>query len=47
MRMSDLLTNTDSPFYNMNWSVRAEDFDKGDVAKVEEGKGAVPGKPEN
>ena len=47
VRMSDLLTNTDSPFYNMNWSVRAEDFDKGDVAKVEEGKGAVPGKPEN
>ena len=47
VRLSDLLTNTDSPFYNMNWSVRAEDFDKGDVAKVEEGKGAVPGKPEN
>jgi hypothetical protein len=46
VRMSDLLTNKESPFYNMNYSVRAEDFEKGDVAMVEEFKAAVPGKPE-
>ena len=47
VRLSDLLTNKESPFYNMNYAVRAEDFEKGDVALIEEGKAAVPGKPEN
>ncbi len=46
VRMSDLLTNTESPFYNMNHAVRAEDFEKGDVTAVEEGRAAVPGAPE-
>jgi len=47
VRMSDLLTNKESQFYNMNYPVRAEDFEKGDVVMPEEGKAAVPGKPEN
>ena len=47
VRLSDLLTNKESPFYNMNYAIRAEDFEKGDVALIEEGKAAVPGKPEN
>lgn len=46
VRMDDLLKNKESPFYNMNYTIRAEDFEKGDVAMVEEFKGAVPGKPE-
>ncbi len=46
VRMSDLLTNQESPFYNMNHAVRAEDFETGDVATVPEGKAAVPGQPE-
>ena len=47
VRMSDLLENKESPFYNMNNPLRAEDFEKGgDVTMVEEFKGAVPGKPE-
>jgi hypothetical protein len=46
VRMSDLLTNTESPFYNMNYAVRAEDFEKGDIASIEEFKAAVPGQPE-
>ena len=47
VRMSDLLENKESPFYNMNFPLRAEDFEKGgDVTMVEEFKGAVPGKPE-
>ncbi len=46
VRMSDLLTNKESPFYTMNYPVRTEDFEKGDVAMPEEGKAAVPGKPE-
>jgi predicted dehydrogenase len=46
VRMTDLLTNTESPFYNMNHKVRAEDFEKGDIPSVEEGKGMVPGQPE-
>jgi predicted dehydrogenase len=46
VRMSDLLTNKESAFYNMNGAVRAEDFEKGDVAMPEEGRAAVPGGPE-
>ena len=47
VRMSDILTNKESPFYNMNYAVRAEDFEKGaDVAPIEECKAAVPGQPE-
>ncbi len=46
IRMSDLLTNQDSPFYNMNNPFTAEDFEKGDIAEIFEGKPAVPGKPE-
>jgi len=46
VRMSDLLENKESPFYSMNYPLRPEDFEKGDVAMVEEFKGAVPGKPE-
>jgi hypothetical protein len=30
----------------MNHAVRAEDFEKGDVTAVEEGRAAVPGAPE-
>ncbi|MDD4016301.1 MAG: Gfo/Idh/MocA family oxidoreductase [Kiritimatiellae bacterium] len=46
VRMDDLLTNTASPFYNMNNPISAEDFEKGEVKMLEEFKGAVPGKPE-
>ena len=47
VRMSDLLENKESPFYNMNYTLRAEDFEQpGDVKMAEEFKGAVPGKPE-
>lgn len=46
VRLSDLLTNQESPFYNMNYAVRAEDFEKGDIATQTEFKAAVPGKPE-
>ena len=46
IRMSDLLTNRDSPFYNMNNPFTAEDFEKGDIAEIFENKPAVPGKPE-
>ncbi len=44
VRMSDLLTNTESEFYNMNYALRAEDFERGDdVVLPEEGKSAIPG----
>ncbi len=46
VRLSDLLTNAESPFYNMNAAVRAEDFETGEVAAVAEGKPSVPGQPE-
>lgn len=46
VRMSDLLTNAESPFYNMNFKIRAEDFEKGDIPAIEEGKPMVPGQPE-
>ncbi len=45
VRMSDLLTNTESEFYNMNYAPRAEDFEKAeDVVLPAEGLGPVPGK---
>ena len=45
VRMSDLLTNQDSEFYNgWNNPFLPEDFDKGDVALPEEFKAPVPGK---
>ena len=46
VRMSDLLKNTESPFYNMNFKIRAEDFEKGDISALEEGRPMVPGQPE-
>lgn len=46
VRMSDLLTNAESPFYNMNHPVKAEDFESGNIAMPDEGKAAVPGQPE-
>lgn len=46
IRFSDLLENESSPFYNLNYPLRAEDFEKGDVTMVEELKGWAPGKPE-
>lgn len=46
VRMSDLLTNAESPFYNMNHPVKAEDFEGGSVTMPDEGKPAVPGQPE-
>ncbi len=46
VRMSDLLKNTESPFYNMNFKIRAEDFEKGDIPALEEGRPMVPGQPE-
>lgn len=46
VRMSDLLTNAESPFYNMNHPVKAEDFEGDSVTMPDEGKPAVPGQPE-
>jgi len=46
VRMSDLLTNAESPFYNMNHPVKAEDFEGDRVTMPDEGKPAVPGQPE-
>ncbi len=46
VRLSDLLTNAESPFYNMNYAVRPEDFEKGEVALPTEGLAAAPGQPE-
>ena len=46
VRMSDLLTNKESPFYNMNHKIRAEDFETGEIASIDEGKPMVPGQPE-
>ena len=46
VRMDDLLANKESPFYNMNNPISAEDFEKGEVKMLDEFKGAVPGKPE-
>lgn len=46
VRMSDLLTNKESTFYNMNHKIRPEDFEKGDIPSIEEGKPMVPGQPE-
>lgn len=45
IRMSDLLTNKNSQFYNWSWNVKPEDFEKGtDVPLPKEGEGVVPGK---
>lgn len=45
VRMSDLLTNTDSEFYNMNAGFTAADFERtDDIPMPAEGVGAVPGK---
>jgi hypothetical protein len=46
VRLSDLLSNKESAFYNMNHAVRAEDFEAGDVAAVEELKAPTPGQAE-
>jgi len=46
VRLSDLLTNKDSPFYNFKYAIRAEDFEKGDIAQIEEEKPMIPGTPE-
>jgi predicted dehydrogenase len=44
VRMSDLLTNDKSEFYNMNNPFLPEDFDKGDVALPKEFQAPIPGK---
>jgi len=44
VRMTDILSNEKSEFYNMNNPWQPEDFEKGDVALPEEGKAPVPGK---
>jgi len=45
VRMTDLLTNTDSEFYNMNARFTAADFERAeDVVMPPEGVAAVPGK---
>ncbi len=45
VRMSDLLTNADSEFYNMNATFTAADFERtDDVPMPAEGVAAVPGK---
>lgn len=46
VRMSDLLKNEQSPFYNMNHGLKAEDFESGSVVLPPEGKAALPGQPE-
>jgi myo-inositol 2-dehydrogenase/D-chiro-inositol 1-dehydrogenase len=47
IRMNDLLTNADSPFYSWKWPVQPEDFESGkEVFLPPEDKPAVPGKPE-
>jgi len=45
VRMSDLLTNTDSEFYNMNAKFTAADFERtDDIPMPAEGVASVPGK---
>lgn len=44
VRMSDLLTNDKSEFYNMNNPFLPEDFDKGDVELPKEFAAPIPGK---
>ena len=44
VRLNDLLTNTESEFYNMNNPFLPEQFDVGDVELPKEGAGPVPGK---
>jgi myo-inositol 2-dehydrogenase/D-chiro-inositol 1-dehydrogenase len=46
VRLSDLLTNTESPFYSMNHGLKAEDFESGNVVLPLEGRAALPGQPE-
>jgi predicted dehydrogenase len=46
VRLSDLLTNTESPFYSMNHGLKAEDFESGNVVLPPEGRAALPGQPE-
>ena len=46
VRMSDILTNKESPFYNMNFKPAALDFEgAADVVLPEEGVVPLPGKP--
>ncbi len=44
VRMSDLLTNEKSEFYNMNNPFLPEDFEKGDVELPKEFEAPIPGK---
>lgn len=44
VRMSDLLTNAESEFYNLNNPFLPEDFDKGDVPLPKEFAAPIPGK---
>jgi len=45
VRMSDILTNKDSPFYTMNFKPAALDFEgSADVVLPEEGVAPRPGK---
>lgn len=46
VRLSDLLTNKDAPAYNFKYAIRPEDFEKGEIAQIEEEKPMVPGAPE-
>jgi hypothetical protein len=44
VRWSDLMTNQNSPYYNLKLSPAAEDFEKGDVKAPADDVPAVPGK---
>lgn len=44
VRINDLLTREDSPFYNLNLSPKAEDFMNGTVVAPPEGVAPIPGK---
>jgi myo-inositol 2-dehydrogenase / D-chiro-inositol 1-dehydrogenase len=45
VRINDLLTREDSPYYNLNLSPKAEDFVNGTVVAPEEGVAPIPGEP--
>lgn len=45
VRVNDLLSREDSPFYNLNLSPKAEDFVNGTVVAPEEEVAPIPGEP--
>lgn len=47
IRMSDLLTNENSPYYSWSNKIKPEDFESGNVPEMPEGKGPTPGAPES